>query len=269
MDTKFTSTQSHGAHERRLGLLMTIIVLGWVIVFTGMFPSLSQAEGLTKEQGDAILQELKGIRKALERLQATGLAGQSGKTKPPARVALPMGGGHVLGDPNAPVTLVEFTDYQCPYCRRFTQTTFPALKKAYIDTGKLRFISRDLPLPSHAHARLAAQAGHCAEQQGTYWDYRNMIFANAQRLSRPVLVELAQKAQMDVARFETCLMSESTQQAVNRDVAAARGIGATGTPTFVLGKIREDKLEGPLIVGAKTFGVFQAKIEQLLSSEKP
>ena len=88
----------------------------------------------------------------------------------------------MLGDKNAPLTVVEFTDYQCPFCQRFHVTSYPDLKKNYIDTGKVRFYSRDLPLDFHANAMRAAQAARCANDQGQYWKMREIMSANPDKL---------------------------------------------------------------------------------------
>ena len=89
----------------------------------------------------------------------------------------------ILGQHDAPITLIEFSDYQCPFCQRFFQTTFPVLKTEYIDAGKLRYVFRDFPLDSiHPQARKAAEAGHCAGDQGKYWEMHDLLFQNQRAL---------------------------------------------------------------------------------------
>jgi protein-disulfide isomerase len=123
---------------------------------------------MTKGQADAILGELKQIRLLLQTRQNAG-APASPPSPPQAsepvdiRIAADV---HALGRLNAPVTMIEFTDYQCPFCRQFHRETFQALKKEFIDTGELRYVSRDLPLPMHKHALKAAEAARCAGDQG-------------------------------------------------------------------------------------------------------
>ncbi len=101
---------------------------------------------------------------------------------PAKRAKLNLDGFQMLGSKNAPLTIVEFTDYQCPFCQRFHVTTFPDLKKNYIDTGKVRFYSRDLPLDFHANAMQAAEAARCAIEQGKFWELRDVMGANPDKL---------------------------------------------------------------------------------------
>ena len=122
------------------------------------------SEPMTREQGDAILKELREIKQLLAKPQQA----QAAKQAPAAPQNLTVKGDaqYVLGKSDAPLTLVAFTDYQCPYCGRFENTTFLELKKNYIDTGKLRFILRDMPLEFHPFALKAAQSVLCAGDQG-------------------------------------------------------------------------------------------------------
>ena len=152
-------------------LLSALLV--WVHI--AMLPVTIRAEGMTQQQADAILEELKGIRQLLQQ-QQTLLRRQNTTQRAPAadqNVTLKLVDTYALGSAKAPVTLVEFTDYQCPYCSRFHTTTFPQLKKNFIDTGKVRFISRDLPLHFHKNAFRAARASRCAGTVRGRWAWRS------------------------------------------------------------------------------------------------
>jgi protein-disulfide isomerase len=118
-----------------------------------------KAEGITRQQADQILDELRQIRQLLEQQQAKAA---EPKQDGPKRAKLNLQTAPMMGSKDAPLTMVEFTDFQCPYCRQFYATTFAELKKNYIDTGKMRFYSRDLPLDFHPNAMRAAEAGRCA-----------------------------------------------------------------------------------------------------------
>src|SRR2546422_732940 len=106
------------------------------------------------------------------------------------------------------LTVVEFTDYQCPFCNQFHMRTFPELKKQYIDTGKVRFISRDLPLGIHQHAFEAARAARCAGEQSKFWELRDKLSANPNNLSRQGLLQYAREVVLDMSQFQACLDSE-------------------------------------------------------------
>lgn len=245
------------------GFLADVLVIGLLLGQFGVPHALAESEPLTKEQGDAILEELKSIRRLLETMQVRG-SGRARGPAPPTRVSVALGDGHVLGRDDAPLTLVEFTDYQCPYCRRFFQQTFPALKREYIDTGKVRFVSRDLPLAMHQHARDAARAARCAGEQGQFWELRVALFANAPRLALEAIIGYAKELPMDQDQFQSCLGSDEYEEEIERDIAEARAIGATGTPTFVLGKTAPDRIEGLRFVGALPYPAFRERLESLL-----
>jgi protein-disulfide isomerase len=215
--------------------------------------------GITRQQADQILEELKQIRQLLERQNA-------GAPQPPkpGRATLDMRGTPMLGKVDAPITIVEFTDYQCPFCQRFHQMTFGDLKKNYIDTGKVRFYSRDLPLDSlHPNATRAAQAARCANEQGQFWTIREMMSNNPEKLDLNSLVADAQQLKLDVPKFRSCVEAEKYKKEVQSDVLEAMKIGADGTPAFVIGKSTPEGVDGELMVGAQPFSVFDMRLKTL------
>ena len=169
----------------------------------------------------------------------------------------------MLGSKDAPLTIVEFTDYQCPFCQRFFLTTFPELKKSYIDTGKVRFYSRDMPLDFHANAMRAAQAARCAADQKQFWTLRDIMGAHPDKLDMASLVSYASDLKMDVPKFRACVESEKYKNAVQSDVMEAMKIGATGTPSFVIGKSTPEGVDGELMIGAMPYGMFDDKLKNL------
>src|SRR5258706_9234557 len=164
------------------------------------------SEGITRQQADDILTELRQIRQLLEK-QQTKDAAPKGEQFAKAKIAV--GNAPLLGSKDAPLTIVEFTDYQCPFCQQFHTNTFPELKQPYIDTGKARFYSRDLPLDFHANAMRAAQAGRCAADQGQaqFWKLRDVMAANPNRLEMADLIADATGLKMDVGAFKACVES--------------------------------------------------------------
>ncbi len=219
----------------------------------------AQDPGITRQQADQILNELRLIRQLLER-QQQARPGQPGAEEV-TRARLNLDGAAMLGSKDAPVTMVEFTDLQCPFCQRFHVTTFAELKKQYIDTGKVRFYSRDLPLDFHPNAMRAAQAGRCANDQGKFWALRDRMGANPDKLDLANLLAFASDLKMDEKAFKTCVESEKYKNAVQTDVMEAMKIGATGTPTFVVGKSTPDGVDGEVVVGALPLQLFEKKIK--------
>jgi protein-disulfide isomerase len=215
-------------------------------------------DGITRQQADAILDELRQIRQLLEK-QAKGDAPQ----EQTSRVKLNLEGYAMLGSKTAPLTVVEFTDYQCPFCQRFHVTTFADLKRVYIDTGKVRFYSKDLPLDMHANAMRAALAARCAGEQDGFWPLRNMMGANPDKLDLENILGFATQLKLDAGKLRACITSDKYKNAVQTDVLDAMRIGANGTPTFVVGRSTADGVDGELMVGALPFESFQAKLQAL------
>jgi protein-disulfide isomerase len=217
-------------------------------------------EGITREQANQILEELRNIRQLLEKQNNAAAPKPAG----PAKATLNMTGAEMLGSKTAPLTMVEFTDYQCPFCQRFHTTVFGEIKKNYIDTGKVRFYSRDLPLDSmHPNAIRAAQAARCAAEQGQFWALRDIMGANPSKLDLESLVADAASLKMDTEKFRSCVASEKYKQAIQTDVLEAMKIGADGTPTFVIGKSTADGVDGEVLVGAMPYEVFDRKLKTM------
>src|SRR6267378_1149907 len=157
----------------------------------------------------------------------------------------------ILGRADAPVTLVEFSDYQCPFCQRFFATTLSDIKKDYVDTGKVRYVFRDFPLDQiHPQARKAAEAAHCAGEQGKYWEMHDLLFQNQGALAPPQLAEHAGAVGVDGAAFAACLSSGRYAARVARGLVDGAAAGVQGTPAFVVGRTQAgDVVEGTPIRG--------------------
>ena len=240
---------------------------GFIFLFLSVPVS---AEGITREQGEAILKELQSIHKELEEIkqkqQAVPVAAQPA-AQSPKNVSVATLGNPMLGKLDAPVTLVEFTDFQCPYCRRFFANTLTTLRKDYIDTGKLRLVLRDLPLDFHSDARLAAKAAHCAGEQDRYWQMHNAMFAGKKGLKQAQLMQMAKSIGLDQQALKSCLASKRYDEGIAQDIADAGKISVSGTPSFVIGRTTDNMVEGKLIVGAKPTEYFVNQINALLKQE--
>ncbi|MGD2138195.1 MAG: thioredoxin domain-containing protein [Gammaproteobacteria bacterium] len=178
-------------------------------------------------------------------------------------------GAPSLGDVDAPVTLIEFTDYQCPYCRRHTVNTLPRLIEDYVDTGRLRYLIREMPVEAnHPLAGKAAEAALCAGDQGGYWAMHGRLFANQDRLRPGELKQHAQALGLDTARFDRCLDNGEKRKQILKDRRTGRQAGMRGTPAFFLGLTRSEK-DGifratEVIHGAKSYPDFAILIDDLL-----
>ena len=220
----------------------------------------SDKKPITQQQGDEILQELRQIRQLLEKQAKPAAPQEEAPTR--AKIA-DLSGVAMLGSPVAPLTIVEYTDYQCPYCQRFHVTAFAELKKAYIDTGKARFFSKDMPLDFHPNAMRAAMAARCAGEQGKFWELRNTMGANPNSLDMDHIVNFAADLKIDTAALRVCIDSGKYKERVQNDVLEAMRIGASGTPTFIVGRSVGNGVDGELVVGAMPFQMFDVKLKEL------
>lgn len=177
----------------------------------------------------------------------------------------------VLGSADAPVTMIEFSDFQCPFCARFYSETLPLIKANFIDTGMVKMVYRDFPLQNiHPNAIPAAVASECADEQGAYWQYHDMLFDNVQSwspMSIPdAVVEFktyAADLQLDAETFSECLDTGKYVTEVTDDYTDGVAYGITGTPAFFLGNDQSGYL---YISGARPYAEFQFVIEQILGT---
>lgn len=182
----------------------------------------------------------------------------AGESVPPAQVLGDLADDDLtLGNPNAPVTMVEFADFQCPFCARMFSDTLPQIKEKYVKTGKVKFVYRDFPISSiHQFAQKAAEAGECADEQEKFWQYHDLLYTRQQQLSHENLKKWAGEVGLDVTKFNQCLDSGKYADEVAKDLADGQAAGVTGTPaTFVNGR---------LVSGALPYAQFEAIIEEAL-----
>src|SRR3989344_5143921 len=179
----------------------------------------------------------------------------------------------VLGDKNAPITIVEFSDYECPFCKRHFDQTHQELVKKYIETGKVKLVFKDFPLSFHdPMATKEAVAANCAREQGgdkKYFEFHDEIFkrtvSNGNGLDDAKIKTIATDIRLNISSFNICLSNKAMEDEVKKDIADGTAAGASGTPTFLIGKTTKDgKVEGDLVVGAQPFAAFQAVIDPLL-----
>jgi protein-disulfide isomerase len=226
-------------------------------------------EVMSKDQGDAMLRELRQIRRLLEKQQAqlaVLLSPPSADPPPPESVQMSVHTDwNSIGRIDAPVTVVEFTDYECPFCKQFHLGVFSDLKSEYIDTGKVRWVSHDLPLDIHPYAMKAAQAARCAGEQNQFWELRDALLSTDAAPEDKIISGTAERLPLDMENFQKCLDSETFKTEVRRDAAEAAALQIGNTPTFVVAKSAPDKLDGVRIVGAQSLATFRSTIDALLS----
>lgn len=163
----------------------------------------------------------------------------------------------VKGNENAPVTIVEFSEYQCPFCGKYFKETYPKIVEEYINTGKVKYVFRDFPLSFHQYAQKAAEAAECAQDQGKYWEMHDKLFQNQKNLDIDSLKKYAKDIGLDVEEFNSCLDSGKYASEVQKDFNDGQKYGVSGTPTFFINGIE--------LVGAYPFDSFKQIIDAELA----
>lgn len=169
------------------------------------------------------------------------------------------------GSPDAPVTVYEMSDFQCPYCRRFALETFPALEREYINPGKVRWVFVNFPLTSiHANAVAAAQVALCAARQGAFWPVHDLLYTHQETWAplkepAPFLLTLADSAGISKAQLVSCVRSPATEGEVRSEAEGSEKSGASSTPSFYI--------EGGLLVGAHPIAVFRQVLDSVVAAK--
>lgn len=204
-------------------------------------------------------------------IQGSKDVGQTVSNLPPAISSISLDDDPVRGDPNAQITIVEFSDFQCPFCGRFFTQTLPLIEKNYIETGKVKFVYRDFPLPEiHPNAIPASLAAECADVQGLFWEYHDKLFKNQlqwENLDKQNVVrtfeQYAEDLGADTDTFNSCLESGKYLDEVQNDLNDGVSYGVTGTPGFFIGN---EKIGYTMVSGAQPYASFEQLLDQLLSS---
>jgi protein-disulfide isomerase len=220
--------------------------------------------GFSSAQADAILRELRELRAQVGKPQPT----PAQPPEAPKIVTVPLGDSPSLGRADAPVALVEFTDFQCPYCKRAHDDMLAQFVKKFVDTGQARLVSRSYPLAFHANAEPAAHAALCANAQNQFWAMRDRLFANITALNTTNFLQAAAELKLDTNAFSACLTAKSFASQIARDKADAETAGINATPSFVLGRIADGKVTGPVLIGGRPITFFETEIPKLLAAAK-
>lgn len=172
-----------------------------------------------------------------------------------------------MGQADAPVTVIEFNDLQCPFCSRFHATTFGEIRKNYIDTGKVRFINRDLPLEDlHPQAVRASHAARCAGEQGKYWEALDRLISRQAGMSPTSIDKHVTELGVEPTAYRACMESNRHMDAIRDSGNAAKALGITGTPTFLIGRVEGNVFTGQKLVGAVPYASFENAIKSAMGA---
>jgi protein-disulfide isomerase len=230
----------------------------------------ARIQALEASQRD-LQRQVQALQKQVEELKALLLARPAGAAGPPpvTNLVLPAGGA-TRGSAQAKLTIIEYTDFECPFCARYARESYPTLIREYVDAGKVRYIVRHLPLESiHPNARGAAEAAECARQQGKFWEMHDRLFANPRALAQADLDRTAEGLGLSMPAFRQCAGSPAAAAVVSRDLEEARRAGITATPSFIFGLTQPDGSVRALrrVSGAQAYAAFKAAIEGLLAGQ--
>lgn len=248
----------------RISVLVALVML---CLPAGAATTNEEIQGL-KEQVSEIQKDIAEIKKLLEE-------GAGAPARPQAPTfqeqVFSVEGSPFKGQEDAPVTVVEFSDYGCPFCARHYRDVLPKLEEEYIEAGKVKFVMREYPIPSlHKDAIGASQAALCAGDQGKYWEMHDIMFDNQKELGTENLKDLASQIGLDTSQFNECLEGEKYAKQVRDDMAAGSRLGVSGTPGFFIGLTDpEDPDQVNLSVyirGAQAIDTFRANIDSLLDN---
>ncbi len=205
-----------------------------------------------------------------ERPHPSGVTPIPASTDVSESAANPVDDPRAQGDPDAPIVVVEFSDFQCPFCASFSREVRPRIEERYISTGKVRFVYRDFPLMSiHPGALLAAHIANCAGEQGAFWQMHERIFAGMERREWSsgsaddfrTFLKYAEELNLDAARVQQCVESNRYGPRIQSDMREAQQAGVRSTPSFLI--------NGQLLVGAQPFEVWERIFETILNSQQP
>lgn len=251
---------SDSQKSKNTGVIAAIIIAA--VLISGSLVFLGMRSGLSKE--DVQTAVISGLNDFVKN-------GPSGNNQPQAQAPNVVTGdytdsGAVLGSKDATVAMVEFSDFQCPYCEKFYSGAYQDIKKNYIDTGKVKLVFRNFPLDGHPGAYPAALAAQCVRDQGgdeMFFKMHDKIFENQGVLGgsadarKEALLGFAKEVGVDATKYTKCVEDDKFKNEINADLAAGQKAGVSGTPSFIV--------NGAVLVGAQPYETFQQTIDAALA----
>jgi protein-disulfide isomerase len=247
-----------------------ILSLGAALLSLGLGgPALPQSHAQDKEELNTLREEVESLKKGHRALQREmeeikRLLTRQRRGRNPVQnvqLMLDIGKDPFKGDPKAKVTLVEFSDYQCPYCARHVLKTMPLLEKRYIRTGQVKYVFKDFPIERiHPQAFKAHEAANCANEQGQYWAFHDRLFANQRAFAPQELLAHGKALGLNPDRFSQCLADGKYAAKIRKDLAAGRKAGVNGTPMFFIGFTKPNSPELKairMVWGAQPYPIFK------------
>jgi protein-disulfide isomerase len=253
-----------------MSLRLVRVAAAIFLIVSGVTPAVFAEEQASKNKNDGVesSSEQEAINRDRELINKLMSQNQPPRQPDPIvkDVELDIGDNQVMGKDTTRLIMVQFSDYSCSHCAFFTKEILPEIQKNYIDTGKLRFVVIDYPILGNISATRAAEAAHCASDQGKFWEMHEEIMFDQAKIED--INGIASSVNLDMSDFKVCMEIKKYADAVIKNVALADKIGIPTVPGFILGVIdpgNPEKVKGiSFIRGAKPFTVFQEEIEKAL-----
>ena len=260
---------------------MRQLVLVSAIIAAFVLPATSRGQSM-QEQLDELRRQVEELRAGqqqmtdlLTQIQSV-LGGGARRAAPAARRGVPrapqgssdfdLTDVSVMGSDEAPVTIIEFSDFECPYCARHFETVLPLIKKELVDTGKARYAFVNMPLPIHENAFFYSEAALCSGEQGKFWEMHDLLFQEQKTLSQDLLAGLGQRLGLDESAYRDCLVGRVFQKKVSDQFDLGYAAGLEATPTFYVGRTNPESktVRGERYLrGVRSFEEFRRIVEQL------
>jgi len=242
-------------------VIVLIAVVAIAAFFAGNYFANLNSDTITKSD----------LEDAISKLGSSTTQQAPSQPTPSQPVKISIDDDPIRGDPNAPITIIEFSDFQCPFCARFHGQTLPLILEEYIEEGKVNLVYRDFPIQSiHPNALPAAVAAECANEQGKFWEYHDTLFEKQNSWNRldsntaiSTFSQYATDVGLEQQQFDSCLESGKYLEEVQNDLSDGKDYGVTGTPGFFIGN---EEIGFVKINGAQPFGSFARIIEEQLET---
>lgn len=260
----------------RFANFVPVCLLCLLVIFSGACAQQSSSEEVTRLRKEIteLKEEQQRLLEQIRKIQG----GELPKSVLPAKPQLPFNmtvnanTQEVKGNKGARIAIIEFSDFQCSYCLSYVTQTFPQIDKDYIKTGKVKYFFRNLPLTdAHPNAFRAAEAAHCAAEQGKFWEAHDRFFANQDTLNPNDWPQHAQALGLNTEKFSQCLDSGKYDDEINQDIDDAQRVGINGTPAFLIGVIAPDSSKvtvSKIMMGAEPYDSFKKALDETLFAKE-
>jgi protein-disulfide isomerase len=250
---------------RNLFVLTLVLALLSLILAIGAYLRISNL----REELSQLRIENEKLSSAFEELKKRPTIGVPGVPLRSKMIAIDEQTDYAKGDKNAPVTLIEYCEYQSFFCRHFHNEVFTKLDNDYISTGKVRYIFRNFPRENHNMAIPAANAVRCAGEQGKYWEFQEFVFTNPEKLNMDKIITYAGDSGLNLGDFKKCVNEKRYESQIIEEKKAGVENGIGTVPSLLIGKTRNDnKLRAANVIGARNYENLRNQIEELLNEKK-